>query len=37
MNEVATITKTLLIDRGRRKVRISYMDRSKMLGCIVPV
>lgn len=37
MNEIATVTKTLLLDRGRRKIRISYMDKGKMMGCIVPV
>lgn len=37
MNEVATLSRTLLIDRGKRKVRVNYIDGNKIMGYIVPV
>lgn len=37
MDEIATVSKTLLMDRGQRKVRINYIRKNNMAGCIIPV
>ncbi len=37
MKEIATISKTFLIDRDQRKVRINYVGKGRMYGCLVPV
>lgn len=36
MEEIATLTKTLLIDRGKRKIRFSVINKNNMMGCIIP-
>ncbi len=37
MDEIATINKTLLIDRGLRKVKVSITKNGRMMGYIVPI
>lgn len=36
MEEIATVTKTLLLDRGLRKIRLNVIRKNNMIGCIVP-
>ncbi len=36
MQELATVTKTLLLDRGQKKVRLNFIVKNNIAGCIVP-
>ncbi len=36
MEEIATITKSLVLDRGIRKIRVNIIRKNNMIGCIVP-
>ena len=36
MEEIASVTKALLIDRGVRKLRLNVIRKNNMIGCIVP-
>ena len=36
MEEIATVTKSILYDRGIRKIRLNFIRKNNMVGCIVP-
>ena len=36
MEEIATVSKTLMLDRGVRKIRLNVIRKNNMMGCIVP-
>lgn len=36
MEEIATVSKTYLLDRGLRKIRLNVIRKNNMVGCIVP-
>lgn len=36
MEEIATVSKAFLVDRGIRKVRVNVIRKNSMVGCIVP-
>ncbi len=36
MEELATVTKTLLVDRGLKKMRLNVIRKNSVIGCIVP-
>jgi hypothetical protein len=36
MEEIATVSKTLLMDRGLRKLRLNVVRKNSVVGCIVP-
>jgi len=36
MEKLATVSKTWLVDRGIRKIRLNVIGKNNMVGCIVP-
>jgi len=36
MEEIATVSKTYLLDRGLRKIRLNVIRKNNMVGCIIP-
>lgn len=36
MEEIATISKTLLFDRGRRRIKVNFTHNDRMMGYIIP-
>ena len=36
MEEIATVSKTYLLDRGLKKIRLNVIRKNNMVGCIVP-
>ncbi|MEM5797056.1 MAG: hypothetical protein QW818_03660 [Candidatus Aenigmatarchaeota archaeon] len=36
MEEIATVSKTYILDRGLRKIRLNFISKTNVIGCIVP-
>ena len=36
MEEIATVIKSYLVDRGLMKIRLNVVKKNNMMGCIVP-